>query len=74
MVPPGTNLVGHEVGESVDLILQALGIILVCCAVIEETLFTACYQYEQKCCGSGMGSSAVEDDRQDLNTGEEIMI
>lgn len=31
MVSPGTNLVGHEVGESVDLILQALGVILLCC-------------------------------------------
>lgn len=73
MVPPGTNLVGHEVGESVDSILQALGVVFLCCIVIEVTLFTACYQLEQKCCSSGLGSSAVDDDRQDLNIGEEFM-
>lgn len=31
MVSPGTNLVGHEVVESVDLILQVLDVILLCC-------------------------------------------
>lgn len=45
MVPPGSNLVGHEVGESVDSILQALGVFL-CYIVIKVTIFTACYQFE----------------------------
>lgn len=75
MVPPGTNLiVGHELGESVDSVLQSLGVIFLCCAVTEETLFTACYHLGQKSCSGGMGSSAVEDDRQDLNSREEFMV
>lgn len=48
MVPPGTNLVGHEVGENIDSILQALGVVFLCCVVIKVTLFTACYQFEQQ--------------------------